>query len=209
MTHHKTLRGRVLVVVTAAVAAVGLSGCAGLGQAGAAAIVGDTQISTEDLTSTVDSIQEQRGETPGEPDLALVTGTLQRKIITELVDLACAEQGVAVTQGDVDLTLLSYDSQFGGRDAVIQAFLESGVPQDEIEEQARLSLQVQALGVALVPDADQAGQQQAVVQYVTGFGLQTGVDVSPRFGTWDPLTLQLGPQPTDLAAPLLTPLTLS
>ena len=209
MTHHLTIRGRVILAAAAAAAVFGLSGCAGLGQAGAAATVGDTQISTEDLTASVDAVQEQRGEIPGEPDLALVTGTLQRKIITELVDLACAEQGVNVTQGEVDLALLSYDSQFGGRDAVVQAFLESGVPADEVQEQARLSLQVQALGAALVPDADQSGQQQAVVQYVTGFGLQTGVDVSPRFGTWDPLTLQLGPTPTDLAAPLLTPLSLS
>jgi hypothetical protein len=170
--------------------------------------VGGSQISTDALSTSVDAVQEQRGETPGEPDLALVTGTLQRKILTELVDLACAEQGVVVTEGQVDLALLDYDAQFGGRDAVTQAFLDSGVPADEIREQVRLSLQVQALGVALVPDADQSGQQQAVVQYVTGFGLQAGVDVSPRFGTWDPLTLQLGPQPTDLAAPLLTPLTL-
>ncbi len=209
MTDHKTLRGRVALAALATVAALGLSACAGLGEAGSAATVGDTQITTEQLTNSVDAIQEQRGQAPGEPDLALVTGTLQRKIITELVDLACAAQGVTVSQGDIDLTLLGYDSQFGGRDAVIQAFLENGVPAEEIEEQARLSLQVQALGVALVPDADQAGQQQAVVQYVTGFGLETGVDVSPRFGTWDPLTLQLGPQPTDLAGPAITTLPLS
>lgn len=206
MTDRNTFRSRALLATAVGVAALGLSGCAGLGQAGAAATVGSNQISNNDLAGTIDAVQEQRGGNPGEPDAALVSSTLQRLIITDLVDQACAEQGVTVSQADVDFALAGYDAQFGGRDAVVQAFLENGVPADQIEEQARLSLQVQALGAALVPDADQSGQQQAVVQYVTGFGLQTGIEVNPRFGTWDPLTLQIGPQPTDLATPLLTTL---
>jgi len=89
-----------------------------------------------------------------------------------------------------------------GLDASEQAFLDSGIPVDQIEEQVRLSAQVQAIGLALVPDADAAGQQQAVVQYVTGFGLEQGITVSPRFGSWDPMTLQIGAVPDDLSSPL-------
>ena len=64
----------------------------------------------------------------------------------------------------------------------------------------RLSVEVQKLGVVLAPEAaDATGQQQAVVQYITGFGLQEGVTVSPRFGTWDPGTLTVGPLPSDLS----------
>ena len=82
---------------------------------------------------------------------------------------------------------------------LIAAYLDSNVPAQAIDQQVQLSLQVQKLGSALAPDADPNGQQQAVVQYVTGFGVLEGVTVSPRFGTWDAATLTVGPLPSDLS----------
>jgi len=191
-----------LILAAAAVLVVGLSACSGVGQAGSAATVGDQAISEQDLAGTVDAIAVQRGGRAGEPDAALVTEVLQRLIITDLVDKVAQDLGVVVTQAEIDNSLLGLQEQLGGREALEQAFLDSGIPVDQIEEQVRLSAQVQAIGLALVPDADAAGQQQAVVQYVTGFGLEQGITVSPRFGSWDPMTLQIGAVPDDLSSPL-------
>lgn len=195
-------------VVVAAVAALALAGCAGLGQAGAAADVGAVQISTETLASDVASVQEQRGVAAGTADTALTLSVLQRLIITELVDQAASAQGVTVTQGQIDAAKAQLEAQVGGPDALVAAYLDADVPASGITRQLALSIQVQQLGATLAPDADPTGQQQAVLQYVTGFGIQEGIEVSPRFGTWDAGALTIGPLPTDLstAAEVVDPL---
>lgn len=185
--------------IVALTACLVLAGCAGLGEAGSAATVGDVQVSTETLADQTGAVQEQRGEPVGSPDLALTLGVLQRLVITELVSQAAAAQGVTVTQGEIDATIAEFEAQLGGAEALQAAYLDSNVPAQSIEQQVALSVQVQKLGAALVPDADANGQQQAVSQYVTGFGMQEGISVSPRFGTWDPATLTIGPLPSDLA----------
>jgi hypothetical protein len=194
-------RGIVALVASLALgASVSLSGCAGLGEAGSAATVGDVQISTDALASDTEAIQSQRGERAGAPDSALTLGVLQRLVITELVSQASTAAGVTVTQGEIDAAIAQFEAQFGGAEGLQTAFLESNVPASAIESQVRLSVQVQKLGVVLAPEAaDASGQQQAVVQYITGFGLQEGITVSPRFGTWDPGTLTVGPLPSDLS----------
>lgn len=188
--------GRVVLI---GIAGALLAGCAGLGQAGAAADVGPTQIASDTLAADVAAVQEQRGIPAGTADSALTLSVLQRLIITELVEQAAAAQGISVTQGEIDTARSELEAQLGGRDALVAAYLDTDVPEAGIPTQVELSLLVRKLGVALVPDADPNGQQQAVVQYVTGFGLQQGVEVSPRFGTWDPGALTIGPLPTDLS----------
>jgi hypothetical protein len=190
----KVQRGIITIV-----ASVVLAGCAGLGQAGAAADVGATQISSDVLASDVAAVQQQRGIPAGSSDAALTLSVLQRLIITELVGQAAAAQGVSVTQGEIDAARAELEAQLGGAEALAVAYLDADVPQGAIERQLELSVQVRKLGATLAPDADPNGQQQAVVQYVTGFGLQEGVEVSPRFGTWDPGALRIGPLPTDLS----------
>jgi hypothetical protein len=188
--------------IAAVAASVILAGCAGLGEAGSAATVGDVQISTATLASDTAAIQEQRGIPAGSADTALTLGVLQRLIITELVSQASAAQGVTVTASEIDTANAELEAQLGGAEALQAAFLESNVPADGISRQIELSLQVQKLGAALVPDADPQSQQQAVLQYVTGFGLQEGIEVSPRFGTWDGGALTIGPLPSDLSTPV-------
>lgn len=185
--------------IVALTACLALAGCAGLGEAGSAATVGDVQVSTETLADQTGAVQEQRGEPVGSPDLALTLGVLQRLVITELVGQAATAQGITVSASEIDGAIAEFEAQLGGAEALQAAYLDSNVPADAIEGQVVLSLQVQKLGAALAPDADPNGQQQAVVQYVTGFGVQEGITVSPRFGTWDGGTLTVGPLPSDLS----------
>lgn len=192
------------MAVMAIVAGVLLSGCAGLGQAGAAADVGATQISSETLAADVAAVQEQRGVPAGTANAALTLSVLQRLIITELVDQAASAQGVSVTQGEIDTAQQQLEAQLGGPEALVAAYLDADVPLSGITRQVELSLQVQLLGATLAPQADPNGQQQAVVQYVTGFGIQEGVEVSPRFGTWDAGALTIGPLPSDLSTTVQT-----
>ena len=53
------------------VASMALVGCAGLGEAGSAATVGDVQVSTQTLAAETAAIQVQRGGQSGAPDAEL------------------------------------------------------------------------------------------------------------------------------------------
>lgn len=185
--------------IIALVASMALVGCAGLGEAGSAATVGDAQVSTQTLASETAAIQVQRGGQSGAPDSDLTLAVLQRLVITELVGQVATAQGITVTQGEIDASIAEFEAQLGGAEALQAAYLEANVPAEAIEQQVTLSLQVRKLGAALAPDADQNAQEQALVEYVTVYGQQEGIEVSPRFGTWDTTTLTVGPLPSDLS----------
>ena len=185
--------------IIALVASMALVGCAGLGEAGSAATVGDVQVSTQTLAAETAAIQVQRGGQSGAPDAELTLAVLQRLVITELVGQVATAQGIMVTQGEIDASIAEFEAQLGGAEALQAAYLEANVPAEAIEQQVTLSLQVRKLGAALAPDADQNAQEQALVEYVTAYGQQEGIEVSPRFGTWDTTTLTVGPLPSDLS----------
>jgi hypothetical protein len=185
--------------IIALVASMALVGCAGLGAAGSAATVGDVQVSTQTLASETAAILVPRGGQSGAPDSALTLAVLQRLVVTELVGQVAATQGITVTQGEIDASIAEFEAQLGGAEALQAAYLEANVPAEAIEQQVTLSLQVRKLGAALAPDGDQNAQEQALVEFVTVYGEQEGIEVSPRFGTWDTATLTVGPLPSDLS----------
>ena len=178
-----------------------LSACGGAASAGAAAVIGDSQISTDDLNAQVEEVQAARALQPGSPDAALVSDVLQRLVITDLVNQAADDKGITVSQGEIDGALAEAEASLGGRDALVLAFLDSSVPESAIDGQIRLSLTVGALGATLAPDTAPEVQQQAVFDYVIDLGKQLDTEVSPRFGTWNADELQIGPAPTDLSVP--------
>ena len=93
------------------------------------------------------------------------------------------------------------EAQLGGEDQLRQVFLDSNVPAAAIPGQFRLSLQVDALGAILAPDADDQGRQEAVFRYAVDLAQQLDTRVSPRYGTWVTDELQIGPVPSDLSTP--------
>lgn len=188
-------------VLGAIVLAVVATGCASAPSAGAAATLGSREIANDTVTSEINEVQLQRGVQAGAPDAALVTEVLQRMMITDLVDEAAVRNGVDVTQGQVDQAMSEAATQLGGKDQLISVFLDSNVPESAIPSQFKLSLQVEALGALLAPGADPNAQQQAVFGYAVDLGKELDVRVSPRYGTWVPDQLQLGPVPTDLSTP--------
>ena len=196
-------RGRGVAVAAAALALF-LSSCASTASAGAAATVGDLEISNDTLTSQVNAVQQAKLGSSGMPDAALVNDVLQRLVITDLVTVAAERNGVSATQGQVDQARAGAEAQLGGPGSLIKAFLDSNVPESAIDDQLRISVLVQGLGGALAPQADAQGQQQAVFEYVVALSNELGTQVSPRYGTWDAQQLQIGPVPSDLSAPQAT-----
>lgn len=208
MTHRSTIRRALAVCFATTVVAIGVAGCASVGDAGSAAVVGDTHISTGDVDTQVQEVQQARGTELDRPSQGLVTDTVRRLVITDLVNQACASKGVSVTQGQVDDYFNQVATGLGGEQAMEQLFLDNNVPPSAMKEQVRLSLQLDALGKALVPAGGDADPKAAAAAFVIDYGNQVGIEVSPRFGTWEPDKLAVGPLPTDLATPASGDLTI-
>ncbi len=191
-----------LALAAAAVAATALllSGCADQ-QAGSAATVGDTRISEQALTAQVEEVLVAKGQPTTSKDQSLVTQTLGRMITMELVERLSVREGVEVTQGQIDEVLANYAGQVGGEQAVVDVFIEQNVAPSQLESLIRLQLQAQELGIVLNPQGSAEEQGQAVFEAAGALSEELGTTVSPRYGTWDPSTLALGPTPDDLSMP--------
>jgi hypothetical protein len=176
------------------------SACGGQ-QAGSAATLGDSRISEVELTQVVQEILAAQGKPVDSADEVLTADTLARMIVIDLVDVLAAREGVEVSQGAIDEELTSYINQVGGEDAMVNTFVQQGVAPSQIDDVIRLSLTAEQLGVALAPDAPLEEQGQIVFEAAIALSQELEVAVSPRYGSWDPLALSLGPTPNDLAAP--------
>jgi hypothetical protein len=125
-------------------------------------------------------------------------------ITLDLVQRLAVQNGIVISQGDIDQELAAYDQQVGGRDGVIKAFAEQDVAPSQIESLVRMNLEAQALGVKLDPKGTADSQGKAVFSAINVLSDEIGVTSSPRFGAWDALALSVGPSPNDLSMPPAT-----
>lgn len=144
------------LVATGAVAAVVLSGCGGSPvRAGAAAVVGDLRISTEQLASTVDTGLAD----PGASQLAADRPAYQRDVLArliqaEVVEQAARREGVTVTQGEVDAQYSALEESSGGAEQLRQQAAAAGLNDAQVRTLARTRALTQALGDKLTADVD-------------------------------------------------------
>lgn len=174
-----------------------LAACGGQ-RAGSAATLGDTRITESEVTAKVQELYAAQGKPVDSADELVPADMVGRMLIVELVDILAARNGVTASRGAIDEQIAAYELQAGGPEAMVNTFLQQGVAPSQIEDVIRLSVLAGALGPVLVPDGPPDVQSQAVFEAVVRLSDELGVEVSPRYGTWDPTTLQMGPTPDDL-----------
>lgn len=187
-------------VATAVMAVAVLAGCSNA-TAGAAATIGDSRISEQQLATEVQAVQVAKGQPANAPDEALTQQTLARLITIELLDRLAAREGVVVTQGMIDEQLAAYVGQAGDRQKLEQLFVEQNVAPSQLEGIVRLQVQAQELGAKLDPSGSVEEQGQAVFDAASQLSTELETTVSPRFGLWDPTALQVGGVASDLSVP--------
>ncbi|MGA0208775.1 MAG: SurA N-terminal domain-containing protein [Candidatus Nanopelagicales bacterium] len=184
----------------ATVAALLVTGC-GTAAPGAAAIVGSERISERDLTQKVEQVLRAQGRPVDSASEALVVTTLDRLITTSLVEQFAQQEGVGVTQGELDATIAGYVESIGGQQAFDAALLQQDITPESIPDLFRVNLLAQKLGLALEPMGSPEAQSTAVVIAVAEFSEEVGTSVSPRYGTWDPMNVSIAAIPNDLSIP--------
>jgi len=191
---------RYAAVAGLAVTALLMAACGGVSP-GAAATVGGERISERQLTEQVQQVLQAQGRAPDTASQALVVTTLDRMITTSLVQQLAEQEGIEVTQGELDATLANFAEASGGQEAFEQALLEQDLAPDDIPEIIRVNILAQKLGFALDPQGSPDSQSSAVFAAVTAFSQEMGTQVSPRYGTWDAAGLAVGLAPNDLSEP--------
>lgn len=188
---------RIRSLVLAGVAVL-LAGC---GTAGSAAIVGPQVISDQALQEQVQVVLEAQARPASTVDPDLSRQILNRLVLTALVEQLADRENVTVDQGTIDETLLNFDAQVGGRAQLEALYLEQGVAPSQIDDVIRLNALAVNVGIALDPSGTPDSQGQLLVQAITDLGLELGTEVSPRFGAWEPMMLNIGPVIDDLSVP--------
>ena len=186
----------------AGLAAAGLlvTGCGDVSP-GAAAVVGDDRISESELTEQVEQVLIAQGRPVHSSSQALVVTTLDRMITTSLVEQLAEREGVEVTRGELDATLATYAEASGGQDAFEETLLQQDLAPDDIPEIILVNILAQKLGFALDPQGSPESQSAAIFNAVTEFSQEVGTEVSPRYGTWDAVSLAVAGAPDDLSTP--------
>ena len=198
----KSNRFRLAAIVGIGViaATIGLSGC-GTPTAGAAAVVGDQRISEATLNSEVQSVLSLQGLPATDSSNELITSTLNQMITTILVDELASREKIEVTQGEIDDLRLQYIAQAGGVEAFESQIIQQGIAIDDVDSIIRVNIQVSQLGDVLSPNTEPDAKSAAVFLALSELSSEIGTEVSPRFGTWDPENLTVGPSANSLSEP--------
>ena len=170
----------------------GLAGCSS-DRVGTAAVIEGRTVSVDDLqTRTRQHLAVVPGGNPGDAQRSL----LQRMIVSAAIDTAARDAGVRVRNGQIAAERDSVLESVGGRKGLIRALAESQQPTvlapADIERWVKDRLLFRAIaeeiaGGPLSADAPEAEQAIAAAnEALRAAGEQIDVEVSPRYGTWDP-----------------------
>ena len=136
-----------------------LTGCGdGEVRPGAAAIVGTDRIEIDALQALVDRglADPQAAQQLGADRAAFQRSALSRLINNEILAEAAEDEGVDVTEGEVDAQLALFAEQAGSREALEMQAAQSGVSPEDLRPFVRSIVLDQALGDEVTADIDVA-----------------------------------------------------
>ena len=138
-----------------------LAGCGEQDRAGAAAVVGEESIATDELQAIVDrGLQDPAAQQQFGADRAdYQRQVLNRLVRAQILEEAAQDNGVEVTPGEVDAQIAAFAEQAGGREELEQQAAAGGIHPDDLPAFAReVALEIE-LGDALTEDLDAPAEQ--------------------------------------------------
>jgi len=186
-----------------------LSGCSDSPKlAGSAVVVNGKVISASAVAERVDKVRAQIQVT----DPALISEVpsliqinqraVDHFVRASLFEEAVAREGIKVTDRDVAAYRDEVFAQYSKEAIEAQLAAQNAVPADDVEGFMREIMIQRILMEKLAPGADNQTQFVAMTDYLTALSDELGVELNPRFGTWDPSNLISTPGDETLAVPL-------
>lgn len=182
----RSLRSRTMAALLAALAVTVLSGCSA-DRLGAAAVVEGEVIRTDHLHELA---REYDTVVPGQPSGRVQLSVLQQLVVDEVFDAMARDLGVTVRPGRVANELDALLTQVGGRKALVRALSSQQrqvVPPSQLERWMRDRLIFDAIarelsGGSATAEPDFERANKALTEYAASMD----IEISPRYGTWDP-----------------------
>ncbi len=190
-----------LVVVPLAVAVLSACGSSGA-LPGSAAVVGQQTVSESSVLADAREVQAYAAaKNVQAPDAqALIRAQIQREVSSILYASLAEQHDITVSQGDVD-TLIAQAVGASNKDAAIQQIaLNYGVPPSQFDAYVHDAIVEQKLEAVLAPGKTGDAASAVVLDALIAEADALGVQVSPRYGTWNPKTAQVDPPPSDIAS---------
>jgi hypothetical protein len=119
-----------------------------------------------------------------------------------LFEEAVAREGIKVTDREVAAYRDEVFAQYSKEAIEAQLAAQNAVPADDVEGFMREIMIQRILMEKLAPGADNQTQFVAMTDYLTALSDELGVELNPRFGSWDPSNLISTPGDETLAVPL-------
>jgi hypothetical protein len=193
-------RRRTALSVTAALLAAGplLTACGNDAHQGAAAVVGGDRIEVSALQAQVRDVRDAQNRSDQAAQLIQNTGSLSRAklstmIFDRVLERAAADAGMKASRAEVQQARKVMAAQYGGDQQLQQVFLQQhGVAPGQVDAAVREQVLVKKLAATLGADLGTEGGQQEVSRALSAASKALGVDVNPRYGTWDDQRIQLG-----------------
>lgn len=186
-------RRRTALVLSAAIAAAAplLTACGSGAHPGAAAVVGGQRITVAQLESRVNEVRRaQKAAVPDETQYeqllsstsSLTRDTLHNMVLDRVVHRAATDQGITVSRKEIQQLRAGLEQQAGGSKGLETTWLQKyGIAPERLDDNLRLQVEAQKLASALGTQTTQPAFWKALS---TASG-ELGVDLNPRYGTWD------------------------
>jgi len=193
------LRRRTALSFTAAavLAASPLLTSCGTPHAGAAAVVGGRQITVSTVQAEVDAVRAAQEKSPQAAQLVEASSDLQRSTVHTLVqarviDQAAKDAGVTVSRREVQQARAVAEQQAGGATQLEAQLLQTYamVPAD-IDDSIRTDLTLRKVEQHYGADVQTAAGQAKILGVLRETSDRLGIDVNPRYGTWNTKKLTL------------------
>ena len=197
------------IVATIVLGVAVLTGCSDSPKlAGSAVVINGNVVSASSVADRVDKVRAQIQVT--DPSLISEVPSLiqinQRAvdhfIRAALFEEVVAREGINVTQRDVEAYRDEVFAQYAKETIEAQLVSQNAVPADDVEGFMREIMIQRILMEKLAPGADNQTQFLAMTDYLTALSDELGVELNPRFGSWDPSNLITTPGDQTLAVPL-------
>ncbi|WP_189532433.1 SurA N-terminal domain-containing protein [Streptomyces roseolilacinus] len=194
---HRRRRTALSVSAALLVAAPLLTACGGDAHPGAAAVVGGNRIETAALQAQVRDVRSAQEASPQAEQLIRATGDLSREklngmIFDRVVEKVAADAGITVSRKELRQTRRDAARQYGGEEQLAAMLLQQqGTAPGEIDGVIRRNVLMNKIaekhGVTNSPEG-----QKKLTDLFGAASRDLGIDVNPRYGTWDHDRIQLG-----------------
>ncbi|CAB4543721.1 unannotated protein [freshwater metagenome] len=181
-------------VITTVLAALLLTSCSSMNSG---ITVGDKEFSISDIQKPVDEILEARKSVDtSQMQLAsgadLIRNQAQFAIISVLLDQIASDMKINFTSADIATRRTEIVAQVGGEQGLPTALVSSNLATSNLEPYIKVRLIIDKLTSNFIEvGASPEQASEGVSRLIVAAAKKLGVEINPKYGTWNPITASI------------------